>query len=187
MVSKCKNRLFARGTRYSLPVAIATLFCTGGCQQRGADIQLDDPELAAFVRLMTPRQIEIQDFTKPFDFEGTGNADGLEAVLAVLDSFDDRIKCTGTFHFELHTMRTASGDKLGKRIAFWSLAIDSDKTVGQYWERSSRYYCFPLRLSSGTLPPGRCILTARLITPTGDKLFDDHELTYEGPRAGGIR
>ncbi len=182
MLSRSKKGLFARATRYSLPLTIATLCCTGGCQDRGADVQLDNPELAEFVRLIMPKTIEIQHYlTKPFDFEGTGDADGLEVILATFDSFDDPVKCVGTFHFELHTMRMASGDKLGKRVAFWQVTIDSDETLVQYWHRYSRYYCFPLKLSSGTLPPGRYILSARLVMPTGDKLFDDYEFTCEGP------
>jgi len=164
-----------------LPLAIAAFCCAGGCQERGADMQLDNPELAAFVRLMMPAKIEIQHYlTKPFDFEGTGDVDGLEVILATFDSFGDPVKCVGTFQFELHTMRMASGDKLGKRIALWTVTIDSDRTLIQYWDRYSRYHQFPLKLRAGTLPPGRYILSARLITPTGDKLFDDYEFTHGG-------
>jgi hypothetical protein len=180
MRSKCKNGLFARVTRCSLPLAITALCCTGGCQNRGADVQLNNPELAAFVRLVTPKKIEIQDFTKPFDFEGTGNADGLEVIVVTLDSFGEPVKCLGTFHFELHTKRMATADKLGKRIAFWPVTIDSDKALAQYWDPLTRSYCFRLKLSSGTLPPEHYVLSARLITPTDDKLFDDYEFTYGG-------
>jgi hypothetical protein len=181
MLLESTKRLFAHTNRFSLPLALAALCGTGGCQDRGAEVQPDNPEIAAFVRLMMPKTIEIQHFlTKPFDFEGTGDADGLEVILATFDSFGDPVKCVGTFHFELHTMRMASGDKLGKRVAFWPVTIDSDETIVQYWDRYSRYYCFPLKLSSGTLAPGRYVLSARLVTPTGDKLFDDYEFSYEG-------
>lgn len=158
---------------------IYTLIGAGGCQGRCADVQPENPELAAFVRLMMPAEIEIQRYlTKPFDFEGTGDADGLEVILAALDSFGDPVKCVGTFHFELHAMRMASGDKLGKQIARWPVTIDSDKTLVQYWHRYSRYYRFPLKLRSGTLPPGRYILSARLITPTGERLYDNYEFAH---------
>ena len=145
-------------------------------------MQLDNPELDAFVRLMMPTKIEIQRYlTKPFDFEGTGDADGIEVILAALDSFGDPVKCVGTFQFELYTRRMASGDKFDERVAFWPMTIDSDQTLVQYWDRLTRFYRFPLKLAEGTLPPGRYILSARLITPTGDKLFDDYEFTNQGP------
>lgn len=178
-----------RATRASFAVlccgfslAILTLLGVLGCQQPNADLDLDNPELAAFVRLMMPTRIEIQHYlTKPFDFEGTGDADGLEVILAAHDSFGDPVKCVGTFHFELYKLRMASGDKRGKQTAFWPVTISSDKTLVQYWNRPTRFYRFPLKLAEGPLPPGRYILSARLITPTGDKLFDDYEFEYKGP------
>lgn len=177
-----RTRILAKRNRSSLALIVGACAALAGCQDRGANVSLDNPELEAFVRLMMPARIEIQRFlTKPFDFEGTGDADGLEVILATLDSFDDPVKCVGTFHFELHTMRMASGDKLGKQIAFWPVTINSDKTLVQYWQRFSRFYRFPLKLSSGTLPKGRYILSARLITPTGEKLYDTYELTYGEP------
>jgi hypothetical protein len=181
MFSRPDNGPRTRVTGCASLLAVAVLCWAGGCRD-GAEVQLDNSELATFVRLMMPKTIEIQHhLTKPFDFGGTGNADGLEVILATFDSLDDPVKCVGTFHFELHTMRMASGDKLGQRVAFWTVTIDSDKTLVQYWDRYSRYYCFRLKLSSGTLPPGRYVLSARLITPTGDKLFDDYEFAYERP------
>ena len=116
------------------------------------------------------------------DFEVVGEAaDGLEVILATLDAFGDPIKCVGTFHFELHTRRMASGDKLGKQIARWSATIDSDETLLEHWDRYSHYYIFHLKLAAGTLPPEHYILSARLVTPTGEKLFDDYEFTYGQP------
>jgi hypothetical protein len=145
-------------------------------------MQSDDPVLAEFVRLIMPAKIEIQHYlTKPFDFAGSGDADGLEVIIAAFDSFGDPVKCVGTFHFELHTMRMASGDKLGEQVAFWPVTIDSDKTLLEYWDCLTRFYCFPLKLHSGTLPPGRYILTARLTTPTGDNLFDNYQFAHGTP------
>lgn len=181
MLSNFARRWRSGLIRRSLLLVLITLFCASGCRDtRG--VQLDNPELAAFVRLMMPAKIEIQHYlTKPFDFEGSGNPDGLEVILAALDSFGDPVKCVGTFHFELHTRRMASGDKLGKQIARWSATIDSDETLVERWDRYSHYYIFHLKLTSGTLPPERYILSARLVTPTGDKLFDNYEFTHGQP------
>lgn len=181
MLSKSARRWSPGVIGASLPLMIATLFCASGCQERRT-VQPDNPELAAFMRLMMPAKIEIQHYlTKPFDFGGSGNPDGLEVILATLDAFGDPTKCVGTFHFELHTRRMASGDKLGKQIARWSATIDSDETLLEHWDRYSRYYIFHLKLASGTLPPEHYILSARLVTPTGEKLFDNYEFTYGQP------
>lgn len=170
-----------RERRVSL-VSFVLLLGLLGCRQ-SADVQLhENEELAAFVQLMMPAKIEVQHFlTKPFDFSGSGNADGVEVILAALDSFGDPVKCVGTLHFELFTMRMASGDKLGERVAFWPVEIDSVERQMIYWQRFSRYYRFELRLSDRELAPGRYILTARLITPTDEKLFDTYEFSYGAP------
>ena len=182
MFSTTKKRFSVSQGRLLLPMAIWVGLGAAGCQNHGGDLQADDPDLAEFVRLMMPAKIEIQHYlTKPFDFEGSGDADGLEVVVAALDSFGDPIKCVGTFHFELCTMRMASGDKLGEQVALWPVTINSDETLMRYWDRYSRYHEFPLKLGGGKLPPGRYILSARLVTPTGDKLFDDYAFTHGAP------
>jgi hypothetical protein len=162
-----------------LPLMICALAGVGGCPDRRSDVQADNPELAEFVRLIMPKTIEIQHYlTRPFDFDASGDADGLQVIVAALDSFGDPVKCVGTFHFELYTMRMASGDKLGEQIGVWPVTIDSDKTLMEYWDRFSHYYEFPLKLRTGKLPAGHYILSARLVTPTGENLFDDYEFTY---------
>lgn len=158
----------------------ATLFSTG-CQQPAASIQMEDPQLARFVQLLMPAKIEIQHYlTKPYDFDGSGNANGLEVIVATYDSFGDSVKCLGTFHFELYTMRMASGDKLGQEVANWPVEMDSEKTMMQYWDRLTHSFRFPLRLRSGALPPGQYILNARLLTPSKENLFDSYEFTHGG-------
>lgn len=182
MLAESRTRSFTHPLRCSPPLVLCALLLTGGCQGPNAGVQFDNPELAAFVRLMMPAKIEIQHYlTKPRDFEGSGDADGLEVILTTLDSFGDSVKCVGTFHFDLHTLRMASGDKLGEQIAHWPVTINSDKTLVQYWDRLTRSYRFPLKLRSGKLTPERYILSARLITPTDDKLYDTYEFTHGEP------
>jgi len=160
---------------------LAPILLIGACQNPGVRAPHDNPKLATFVGLLMPTKIEIQHYlTKPADFNEDGDADGLEVILSTYDSFGDSVKCLGTFHFELHVMRMASGDKLGKQIAHWPVEIDTGKTMIQYWDRLTHSYSFPLKLRAGTLPHGRYILTARLITPTEQKLFDTYEFSYGG-------
>lgn len=169
-----------RNVRHRAALLASAALLISGCQHHRS-VQLDKPELAAFVRLVMPARLEIQRYlTRPCDFAGGGDADGLEVILTTLDSSGDPVKCLGTFHFELHTVRLASADKLGKLVARWSTTVGSSESLAQYWDRSSRYYRFPLKLAGETLAPGRYVLSAWLITPTDEKLFDDYEFTH-GP------
>lgn len=159
--------------------AFTLLLC--GCNDQRATISADSPELATFVSLMMPRRIEIQPYlTQPRSLNGSGNANGLEVILAAKDAFGDDVKCVGTFNFELFTQRLASGDKLGKRIGFWSISINSEESQKTYWDRLSRFYNFKLELDEGRLEPGAYVLTVQLTPPTGDKLFSEYAFNHGG-------
>lgn len=160
---------------------VAALLGLSACRQPGATTELDDNQMKTFIELMTPRSVEIQRFlTKPVSYEGTGDADGVEVILAAKDATGDGVKCVGTFLFELYARRMASGDPYGKRIAYWTTRIDSNDSLMEYWDSLSRFYVFPLRLDERRLDPGDYILTAQLETPAGDKLIDDYEFTHSG-------
>lgn len=167
---------------FILLAAISTLLYLGGCAENSTNIDVDNPELAAYVQLIMPTRIEIQRYwTKPVSFTGDGNADGIEMILAAYDSFGDLTKIVGTLHFELFTRRMASADRLDERIAFWPIELDSRDALTEHWDPLARFYRFPLQLAA-PLPPGRYILTARLVSPDGKRPFDEYEFTHEaGP------
>jgi hypothetical protein len=56
-----------------------------------------------------------------------------------------------------------------------------------YRDRLSRYYDFPLQLEHGPLPAGQYVLSVWLHLPTGQRLFDEYEFTYEGAGAPPVR
>ena len=163
---------------------IATLWglcLSAGCQPARPAVQMDDPQLTKFMQLLMPAKIEIQHYlTKPYDFDGAGSPNGLEVVLTTSDAFGDPVKCMGTFHFELYTLRMASGDKLGKQIGSWPVEMDDEKTMLEYWDRLTHSYRFPLRLRNGVLPAGQYILNAQLVTPAHENLFDSYEFSNGG-------
>lgn len=175
----------------ALSLALLGLLPAAGCENPAARINADDPDVAAFVELVMPRKIEIQHYlTRPVSFAGDGNADGIEVILAALDSFGDPVKCVGVFQLELNTLRMASGDRLGERIALWSIELDSREKMSEYWDRLARFHRFPLKLAGGRLEPGKYILTARISTLGGQKLFDEYQFTHEAgvvPSARGYR
>jgi hypothetical protein len=135
--------------------------------------------MASFLQLILPRTIQIQPYlTKPRSFDGSGDANGVEVLLATRDAVGDEVKCVGTFNFELFAQRIASGDPYGERFGLWTLNINTSDRLQQYWDRPSKYFKFPLQLDSGTLPPGKYILTAQFTGPTGEKLFNEYKFTH---------
>lgn len=160
--------------RLPLGLLLASLVLLG-CESPKATLSADQPEMAAFINLMMPRKIEIQHYlTQPRSFDGSGNANGIEIILAAKDAFGDDVKCVGTFCFELHTLRMASGDKFGKRVGFWTVTVGSEDAVRTHWDRLARFYKFKLELDEGRLEPGGYILTAQLTPPTGERLFSEY-------------
>jgi hypothetical protein len=167
--------------RCALAALVASALACGGCQQPGPGPDINGDQAQAFLRLLTPRTIEIQRFlTKPVSFEGTGDADGVEVILSTKDTFGDGVKCVGAFLFELYERRMASGDPYGERIAFWTAEVASDESMMEYWDSLSRFYVFPLKLDQRRLAPGEYILTAQLETPMGQKLSDDYAFSHSG-------
>lgn len=162
---------------------IALLVLAVGCNHARPDAA-GDPEMAAYVKLMMPRKIEIQRYlTKPVSFTRNGDADGLEVILSAQDSFGDPTKVVGVFFVELHKLRKASSDRVGDRVAFWKVVLNSDESMTEYWDRLSRFYRFPVKLQSGPLPPGDYILQVRLMVPGAVTLFDEYELIYKAEPA----
>jgi hypothetical protein len=182
MSRQWKTALAGRGPAFALLVGLAA--CSGGCAEKKAGVELGSPELAAYVQLVMPTRIELQRYwTKPVSFAGNENADGLEIILAAYDSSGDLTKIVGTLHFELYTRRMASSDRLGERIAFWTVELNSRDALTRYWDPLARFYRFPVRLSDKPLAAGQYILQARLVAPDGERLFDEHEFTYESGTA----
>lgn len=144
------------------------------------DAGASSASMAEFVQLMLPRSIEIQRYlTRPVSFAGSGATDGMEVILAALDSFGDPAKCVGNFQVELNERRYASGDKVGKRVALWSIPVDSEGALREYWDRLSRFFRFRLKLEGPALPTGEYVLTVTFVSPNGDKLHDEYVFQHQ--------
>lgn len=149
-----------------------------GCNRGHGAIDPAQPEISAFVELMSPRDIEIQPFTQPISVEGDGQADAIEVILAASDCGDDPIKVVGTFQFELYERQLASGMKLGERLAYWQVEILDEQAYNDRWDRYAQVYRFPLEIQS--LDAGEYILTAQFTGPTGEHLFNEFVLRFDG-------
>lgn len=155
-----------------------------GCQDR---VSMDpaNPQQGIAAKMLVPSAIEVQRYlTKPIRFKGEGPPDGIEVILAARDAQGEEMKVIGSFFFELHKIRHASGDRLGDQISAWEVKVDTPDALGQYWDRFTRYYRFPLQLQGGTLAPGGYIMAVRFASPWGEKLFAEYEFTQEGAAAG---
>jgi hypothetical protein len=164
--------------RIRLPACVATalLGLCAGCETARTHVRAEDPRVAAFLEIAMPRELEVQRYlTRPASYSSEGRPDGLEVILATRDSFGDPVKVIGDFHFELSELRLASGDRVGRRVALWSVAIATADDLRQYWDRMARFLRFSLRFASPQPAPGRYILTVWLVTPTGEKVGDTYE------------
>lgn len=162
-------------------VALSFSACTGS----RISVQADSPEMAEWIELVMPARIKILEWTKPVSLAGDGNADGIEVILAARDSFDDLTKVLGTLHFELQTRRLSQ--RIGTRVSFWPVEMDSAKTMRPYLDHPTGFYRFRLQLEECPLPPGRYVLIARLHLPTDRSLVDRYEFTYDGGGVPAIR
>lgn len=154
-----------------LPVILA------GCARNPPRLSADQ-EMA--VELLLPARIRVQPWTSPISHAGGGEADGLEVLIAAEDIFGDQVKTVGVMQLELHSRRMASADRRDRRLGFWSIDLNEPDAQLAYWDRTVRFYRFPIRLDSGRLPPGRYILDARLQLPEDHRVSDEYEFSYTG-------
>lgn len=161
-------------------LAVAGVF---GCSQRPS-VDMNNPELATFVDLVLPTRIEIQrHWTQPVSYVEEGSADGLEVILAAYDAVGDRTKIVGRIIFELTVYKMSAGDRMGTQVAVWPVTLDSKESMEMYWDKMARLFRFPLKFDGEKLKPGRYVLAARLTSPTGERLADEYEFTFEAGSA----
>jgi hypothetical protein len=151
-----------------------------GCSQQNRGTP-GDIEMAAWVDLMAPRAIEVQSFTQPVSQTGNGAADAIEVILAADDATGHPIKVVGIFQFELYERRVAGGLMMGDRLAYWRVPVRSQEQQQRYWDEYARYYRFPLEKND--LPAGEYILQAQFTGPTGEHLFDQFVIRFDGASA----
>lgn len=165
---------------FGIPLMITLTACDA------PQVRMDDPSAQTYLRLLMPAKLEIQHFTRPVSLHGDGKADGLEVMVATLDSFGDQIKSVGAFNIELYQERKASADRFGKRVAFWTVKIDSEQILKENWDGLARVYVFRLKLPLESLPAERYVLTTQLNLPGDVRLFDEHEFDYAGGVAPNV-
>lgn len=164
---------------FVVAVLAAPVLC--GCAASTPRVDVDDPQMAAYVQLVMPARVAILEWTKPISLAGDGRADGVEAIVEARDSFDDLTKVVGTFHFELQSRQPS--DPIGTRVAFWPVEVHTAQALRSYRDPLSRFYHFPLQLDRPPLAPGRYCLSLWLHLPTGQRLYGEYVFDYDGEAA----
>ena len=141
-------------------------------------------------------------FTQVKDWTGDGKPDGIEAVVELLDEFDEPTRGAGTLLFELHAYRRLDPEEAGNRLAPpWTGSLLTKEDQPKHWSPALRAYTFQLpypQVASGqtyvlavtfetvggaTREGGGRLFDSRIIEPPPDK-------RSPGPavkRAGGRR
>src|SRR4051794_11788059 len=74
-----------------------------------------------------PAKVRLQPtFTQIKDWTGDGKPDGVEAVVELLDSFDEPTRGSGTFVFEIYDFRQNDPNPANKRLGEpWVVKLDT--------------------------------------------------------------
>lgn len=171
-------------SRLPMVVAVCLPLVATGCET--PKMRTEDPAAETYLRLLMPTKVEIKHFSRPVSLHGDGKADGMEVQVATLDSFGEAIKSAGTFHIELYQARNSAADQMGRRIAFWPVTIDSEKSLKEYWDGLARLYIFRLKLPDETLKADRYILNVQLNLPADVRLFSEQEFNFTGGVAPNV-
>ena len=170
-------------TRYHAIVHLAstTLLVVTGCAT--APISHDATQLQALSLLM-PKRIEIvEPFTNVKSFDDNATPDGIELLLQAVNSLDNPGQMiVGNMRFELYEYVPASGDRRGRRLEYWDLALATAESQRDHWNQVTQMYEFRLRVDPAVLPiEDRYVLAVTYNSPLGDRLSTDCLIEYRKP------
>lgn len=158
----------SRALMYAWIPLLAAASCAGRIDRAGDAA----PSTAAALQLSQPRHVEVLPFTKPKSFDTDAIPDGIEVTLRTLDAMGDAVKAWGSFHFELHRYRPASGDPHGERLQSWTVQLGSIALQSGYWDRVTQTYRFPLGWEGTPLEPQHKYVLDVSFSPTwGDRVY----------------
>jgi hypothetical protein len=164
-------------TRYAACVlALAPLI---GCQ----------PHEASFAPAKEERMFEAGTmrihpvFTQVKDWTGSGQPDGIEAVVEFSDQFGDPTKASGQILFELFEYQPKNPDIRGKRVVNpWVASLSNPDEQKSHWSRPARSYTFQLAYPG--VSRGRSyVLTAIFERDGGGRFFAQTLIEGQKPAA----
>ncbi len=157
------------------------LLVLSGCAT--APMTQDAAQLHA-LSLLLPKRIEIvEPFTNVKSFDDDASPDGIELLLQAVNSLDNPGQMiVGEMRFELYEFVPASGDRRGRRLEYWDLALATEESQRDHWNQVTQMYEFRLRVDPAVLPiDDRYVLAVTYNSPLGDRLSTDCLIEYRKP------
>jgi hypothetical protein len=110
-------------------------------------------------------------FTEPKDWTGDGKVDGVEALIQLIDQFDDPTKARGQIVFELFARRRYSPDSRGQALETWTMPLYTLAEQNEHWRRIGGAYAFQLPFPQ-LAGYGATVLSAEMTLAGGGRLRD---------------
>lgn len=175
--------------RLVITLVVSVTAVVAGCGgPKGAGSTMGPPSTAEALENARPHRIEILPFTKPKALNQDLVPSCIEVTLRTLDAMNDPVKAWGTFHFELSRYRPASGDPHGDALQSWTNSIGSIKQQGQYWDRVTQTYRFPLAWEGTPLEPQKkYVLDVSFNAPWGDRVYAEPYIFEFAPDLEGLK
>ncbi len=150
-------------------LATTTVLVLTGCAT--APISQDATQLQALSLLM-PKRIEIvEPFTNVKSFDGDATPDGIELLLQAVNSLDNPGQMiVGDMRFELYEYVPASGDRRGRRLEYWDLALVTEVAQRNHWNRVTQMYEFRSVTSVALTPTLRNLSLSLTISQSSTNL-----------------
>ncbi len=132
-----------------------------------------DKPAPPWATMFAPRSLVVGFFTRSRNFDEAPGDDGLEVRLQPLDAFGDPTKAVGSYRIEVFEYRLRTGEKLGRRMGHWFVAVLDEAANRKYYDPVDRSYVFPL-LWDHEMEPGSAVIVQATYYPPGgftEKLF----------------
>ncbi len=128
-------RLFRLGVVFA--AGWLAMLAVAGCESHQRIDQQD---------IVTPRRVRLHPtFTQIKDWTGDGKADGIEAVVEILDEFDEPIRASGTLLFELYDFEKRDPNPAQHRVLNpWNGSLLTKEDQAERWSLALRAYTFQL-------------------------------------------
>ena len=165
----------------------AALAACAGCHAPPIDRDMNAQRRV--LSLLMPSSIEvIGPFTRVKSFDDDATPDGIELLLRAVNALDNPgLMIVGDVRVELYEHVPASGDRKGRMLEEWRIALQTAEDQRMYWNQLTQMYEFRLGLDvSGMAEADKYVLLVTYTSPFGSHLIDEFILEYSGSRGFAV-
>jgi len=178
---RCIMRRFAAtapgpSTRW---LAGSLILLMGACATPRPSVSVDAKR--EMLALLMPKRIKIvEPFTRAAYLHRVEQPDGIELFVQAVNRFDDPgLMIVGDVRVELFEYVQASGDRRGRRLEHWDVALTESAQQESYWNGLTQMYEFRLGINAKSIPPAdRYILAVTYVSPFDDRLTDESVVDF---------